>query len=138
MEIIRLVYCQNDQQQKQKAQERVAKAETALKQSKTKNYYKILGISRTATQKEIKKAYRELALEWHPDKNANNKEEAERMFMDINEAHEVLSNDELRGKYDRGEDVFQNQGGQGQQNPFMHHQQFFHGGGGQHMHFRFN
>ena len=54
----------------QKARLKVKQAEVALKQSKEKNYYKILGISRTANAKEIKKAYRALALEWHPDKNA--------------------------------------------------------------------
>lgn len=64
---------------RQRANERIREAEVALKQSKEKNYYKILGISRTATGKEIKKAYRELALKWHPDKNADNKEEAEKM-----------------------------------------------------------
>ena len=67
---------------KQKANEKVQEAQTALKQSKEKNYYKILGIARTATAKEIKKAYRELALKWHPDKvKAEDKEEAEKMFQ---------------------------------------------------------
>jgi DnaJ-class molecular chaperone len=61
-----------------------------LKQSKEKNYYKILGIPRTAGKKEIKSAYRKLALEWHPDKNED-KEKAEQMFQDISEAYEVLS-----------------------------------------------
>ena len=116
------------------------KAEVALKQSTQKNYYKILGVSRTATKKEMKKAYRELALQYHPDKNANNKEEAEKKFHDIGEAYEVLSDDELRAKYDRGEDVF-DQGGPRQNNKhdFFGEQFFQHGGGGrQHVHFRFN
>ena len=59
-----------DNETQQKAQRKVKEAEVALKQSKEKNYYKILGLPRTATPKEIKKAYRALALEWHPDKNA--------------------------------------------------------------------
>lgn len=57
-----------------------------MKQSKEKNYYKILGVARTAGQKEIKKSYRDLALKWHPDKNTDQKEEAEKMFQDISEA----------------------------------------------------
>lgn len=99
------------------SEEKLNKAEVALKQSKEKNYYKILGVPRNADQKAIKKAYRDLALKWHPDKNADNREEAEKMFQDIGEANEVLSDKEMRAKYDRGEDVFENQGG---------------GGGGQH------
>lgn len=59
-----------DGEETQKARQKVKEAEVALKQSKEKNYYKILGLSRSATAKEIKKAYRALALEWHPDKNA--------------------------------------------------------------------
>mmetsp|Transcript_862 Transcript_862/g.1241 ORF Transcript_862/g.1241 Transcript_862/m.1241 type:complete len:395 (-) Transcript_862:30-1214(-) len=93
-------------------QEKLRNAETALKQSKEKNYYKILAVPRTAGKKEIKSAYRKLALEWHPDKNED-KEKAQKMFQDISEAYEVLSDEELKGKYDRGEDVFDNQGGGG-------------------------
>lgn len=119
--------------------ERIQKAETALKQSKQKNYYKILGVARNANAKEIKKAYRELALKYHPDKNAENKEEAEKMFMDVGEAYEVLSSEELRGKYDRGEDVFDNQGGG--HDPREHFRQHFshggRGGGGQRFSFHF-
>jgi len=118
-----------------KAKEKVRQAEVALKQSKEKNYYKILGLPRTASAKDIKKAYRQLALEWHPDKNADNKEEAEKKFQDISEANEVLSDPELKAKYDRGEPVFENQGGGGGgRGGFNPNQQFFHhfqqGGGG--------
>jgi DnaJ-class molecular chaperone len=118
-----------------------------LRQSKEKNYYKTLGVGRNAKLKEIKKAYRELALKWHPDKNTDDTEQAEKMFQDISEAYEVLSDKELREKYDRGEPVFENQGGGGQQrhhmDPGMFFQQHFggqrahHGGGGQQFHFRF-
>jgi DnaJ family protein C protein 3 len=93
-------------------QQRLQRAEAALKQSKQKNYYKILGVGRNADNKAIKKAYRALALEWHPDKHQEDaKAAAEKKFQEVAEAYEVLSNEELRGKYDRGEEVFPNQGG---------------------------
>jgi len=63
------------------------------------DYYKILGISKSATESDIKKAYRKLARKYHPDLNPNNKE-AELKFKQINEANEVLSNPENRKKYD--------------------------------------
>lgn len=63
------------------------------------DYYKSLGIGKTATEDEIKKAYRKLARKYHPDLNPNN-EEAERKFKELNEANEVLSNAENRKKYD--------------------------------------
>ncbi|SFW26375.1 DnaJ C-terminal domain-containing protein [Cellulophaga fucicola] len=64
------------------------------------DYYKTLGISKTATEKQIKTAYRKLARKYHPDLNQNNKE-AELKFKEINEANEVLSNPENRKKYDK-------------------------------------
>lgn len=124
----------------QRARQRLKEAEVALKQSKEKNYYKILGLSRTATAKEIKKAYRELAMEWHPDKNLDRVEEAEKMFHDIGEAYEVLSTAELKAKYDQGEAVFENQGGGGGGRHHFNSHQFFNqnfgGGGGQRFHFK--
>ena len=66
---------------------------------KYKNYYTILGVDKTATQDEIKKAYRKLAVKYHPDKNQNNPQ-AEDKFKEINEAYEVLKNPEKRKKYD--------------------------------------
>ena len=63
------------------------------------DYYKILGISKNATENDIKKAYRKLARKYHPDLNPNDKE-AEKKFKEINEANEVLSNAENRKKYD--------------------------------------
>lgn len=65
-----------------------------------KDYYKILGISKTATQDEIKKAYRKLAMKFHPDTNQNNKA-AEAKFKEANEANEVLGDPEKRAKYDK-------------------------------------
>lgn len=65
-----------------------------------RDYYEILGVSRGADEKEIKKAYRRLARKYHPDLNPNNREEAEQRFKEINEAYEVLSNPEKRKQYD--------------------------------------
>lgn len=64
------------------------------------DYYKVLGISKTADEKEIKKAYRKLARKYHPDLNKGDAE-AERKFKEVNEANEVLSNAENRKKYDQ-------------------------------------
>jgi len=64
-----------------------------------KDYYRILGVSRNATQEEIKSAFRKLALKYHPDRNPGNKE-AEIKFKEINEAYEVLSDPEKRRIYD--------------------------------------
>lgn len=65
-----------------------------------KDYYKTLGVEKTATKDQIKKAYRKLARQYHPDVNPNDAE-AERKFKEANEANEVLSDDEKRQKYDQ-------------------------------------
>ncbi len=67
--------------------------------SEKKDYYKVLGVTKQSTEEEIKKAYRKLALKYHPDKNPEDKE-AESKFKEITEAYEVLSNPEKRKKYD--------------------------------------
>ncbi len=64
-----------------------------------KDYYKIMGVAKTATQEEIKKAYRKLAVKYHPDKNPGDKKTEEK-FKEINEAHDVLEDPEKRKKYD--------------------------------------
>ena len=79
-----------------------------------KDYYEILGVKKTATEAELKKAYRELAKKYHPDKNKGNKE-AENKFKEISEAYAVLSDSEKRSQYDRlGREAF----GPGGANPF--------------------
>ena len=98
------------------------------------DYYQILEVERTATEGEIKKAYRKLAVKYHPDKNPGNKE-AESKFKEIARAYEVLGNAERRQMYDQyGEAAFQNGGmgggGQGFGNPFDIFSQVFGGGGG--------
>ncbi|RYG45487.1 J domain-containing protein [archaeon] len=76
------------------------RAQAAQKQSKVKNYYKILDVPRTASDQAIKKAFRKLALEWHPDKHPEStREQAEARFKDIGEAYEVLSDAEKRARY---------------------------------------
>ncbi|XP_010684112.1 dnaJ protein P58IPK homolog [Beta vulgaris subsp. vulgaris] len=84
--------------------EALLRAEKALKLSKRKDWYKILGVSKTSSIAEIKRAYKKLALKWHPDKNTDNREEAENKFREIAAAYEVLGDDEKRARYDRGED----------------------------------
>ncbi|MBD3379522.1 MAG: molecular chaperone DnaJ [Candidatus Omnitrophica bacterium] len=77
------------------------------------DYYELLGVSREATDGELKKAYRKLAVKYHPDKNPGNKE-AEEKFKEISHAYEILSSPEKRSRYDRfGEAAFQGGGGFG-------------------------
>lgn len=64
------------------------------------DYYKILGVDRKASTEDIKKAYRKLAFKWHPDRNPDNKAQAEEMFKKISEAYAVLSDEEKRKQYD--------------------------------------
>ncbi len=66
-----------------------------------KDYYEILGVPRNASEREIKEAYRRLVRKWHPDLNPGRREEAERVFRQINEAYEVLSDPEKRRYYDK-------------------------------------
>ncbi len=72
-----------------------------------KDYYKILGVERSATEAEIKSAFRKLALQYHPDRNPGNKQ-AEEKFKEINEAYEVLSDSEKRARYDQLGDSYSN------------------------------
>lgn len=77
-----------------------------------KDYYKILGIDRNADQEEIKKAYRKLALKYHPDKTKGDKE-GEKRFKDANEAYQILSNPSKRQQYDQFGQNFESMGGSG-------------------------
>jgi molecular chaperone DnaJ len=97
------------------------------------DYYTLLGVSKSATPEELKKAYRKLAIKWHPDKNKDDAA-AEEKFKQISEAYEVLSDETKRNKYDQfGHAAFdQSASGQGgyHSNPFDIFNSFFGGGTG--------
>ncbi|KAI7850995.1 hypothetical protein BDC45DRAFT_546399 [Circinella umbellata] len=80
------------------------KAELELKKSQRKDYYKVLGVTKSATDSEIKKAYRKLALQYHPDKNAGDVK-AEARFKEVGEAYEILSDSQKKARYDSGADL---------------------------------
>ncbi|XP_037346273.2 dnaJ homolog subfamily C member 16 [Pungitius pungitius] len=94
--------------------------------------YKILGVSRSASQAEVKKAYKNLAKEWHPDKNKD--PNAEDMFIKVSKSYEILSNEERRSNFDRYGQMDENQqfaqsqhqGFRGFQNSFYFDESFFH------------
>jgi DnaJ family protein C protein 3 len=95
-------------------------AQIELKRSKTKDYYKVLGLPRDADELQIKAAYRRMVKLHHPDKahkQGITKEEAEKKMASVNEAYEVLSDPELKSRYDRGDDP--NDHEQQRQNPFQ-------------------
>ncbi|EPY52636.1 DNAJ/TPR domain-containing protein DNAJC7 family protein [Schizosaccharomyces cryophilus OY26] len=83
-----------------------------LKKSQRKDHYKILGVSKNATDAEIKKAYRKMALVYHPDKNAGD-EKAEAKFKEIGEAYGILSDPESRRRFDSGADLEGGMGAEG-------------------------
>ncbi|CAG8669846.1 2341_t:CDS:2, partial [Racocetra persica] len=89
---------------------------------KMANYYEILALDVNATEEDIRKAYRRQALIWHPDKNVQNREEAEAKFKQIAEAYEILSDAEKRRIYDQyGEEGLKNGGPTYEHRPFHFH-----------------
>lgn len=94
------------QEDSRRAREGLEKAKKLKKQAGKRDYYKILGLKRNASKRDITKAYRKMAQKWHPD-NFNDeaeKKRAEAKFIDIAAAKEVLSDDEKRAQYDQGID----------------------------------
>jgi DnaJ-related protein SCJ1 len=83
-----------------------------------KDFYQVLGLKRDASTKEIKRAYRDLSLKWHPDKHKGNKD-AEQKFMEISQAYEVLSDENKRRTFDQfGEEGLKQGPGMEQRNPW--------------------
>merc|ERR1719495_560854 len=114
-------------------------AKVRLKQSKRKDYYKILGVERGANDDEIKKAYKKRALATHPDRHASaseaEKKEQENKFKELGEAYDVLSDTKKRSRYDNGHDLDDLEGGGGgfgghEMDPNQIFQAFFGGGAG--------
>src|SRR6187399_2280456 len=98
-----------------------------------RDYYEILMVSREVTTEDLKKAYRKLAVKFHPDKNPGDKE-AEEKFKELGEAYDVLSDEQKRAAYDRfGHAAFQQGGGArggGFHDPFDLFREVFGAGGG--------
>lgn len=111
-------------------------AKLELKKSKRKDYYKILGVTKTVNDEEIKKAYRKSALLHHPDRHANEtdekKAEEEKRFKEVGEAYAVLSDAKKRSRYDNGQDLDEMSSGMSGNDidPNVLFQAFFGGGGG--------
>lgn len=111
--------------QTQRVVELLHRIERLRRMASRKNYYKALGVERSATKHEIKKAYRRLAMRYHPDRlhsaPEDERKRAEAKLREVTEAYEVLSDDDKRRRYDAGEDFDDHH-----QN--HHYQNHFHGG----------
>ncbi|CAJ0949741.1 unnamed protein product, partial [Mesorhabditis belari] len=113
-----------------KAREGLQKAERLKKQAGKRDYYKILGVRRNANKREIMKAYRKLAQQWHPDnfQDDEEKKKAQDKFINIAAAKEVLTDEEKRRQFDQGIDPLDPQAQQGGGGHWGHHQGFQHQG----------
>lgn len=89
------------------AKKGLEEAKKKEKEAKKKDYYKVLGLDKNAHESQIRKAYKLLALKWHPDKNTQSeaqRDQAERKFKEVNEAYEVLSDPKKKQMFDNGVD----------------------------------
>ncbi|KAK3721197.1 hypothetical protein RRG08_044207 [Elysia crispata] len=113
-------------------------AKLELKKSKRKDYYKILGVHKTASEDEIKRAYKKRALIHHPDRHSNDtadkQKEEEKKFKELGEAYSILSDSKKKARYDSGQDLDEMEGFGGFDNvdPNQIFQAFFGGGAGGH------
>lgn len=119
------------------AKKGLEEAKKKEKEAKKKDYYKVLGLDKTADENAIRKAYKKLAIKWHPDKNnvsEAQKEQSNKMFKEINEAYEVLSDPKKKQMFDNGIDPNDPESGggfhSGGGNPQDIFNMFFGGGGG--------
>ena len=119
---------QAESEDQKEIKKKIQQAEVALKRAGRKDLYSVLGVSQGADDDELRKAYRKMALKYHPDKQTGKSEEektaAENLFKSVNEAYEVLSDKEKRERYDSGIDV------QDLENPHAGGGGGFHGHGG--------
>eukprot|EP01034_Spumella_vulgaris_P031035 gene31035-38358_t len=126
----KLLELEQDEEKSREYQQKIKKAKVALKRSKRKDLYAILGVEQSAAEADIKKAHRKGALLYHPDKQSSKseeeKKEAETTFKAIGEAYEVLSNPETKERYDSGVEV------EDLENPHAGGGGHSHGGGGMH------
>lgn len=129
----------HESEDSQRIHEGINRVQKLIKQSKKRDYYKILGVRRTANKAEVLRAYRKLAIKWHPDKyEGEDKVKAEKMFIDIAAAKEVLTDQEKRAKFDAGEDPLDAEEQAQQHHPFHGFNPFGAGNGGQGFTFRFH
>ncbi|XP_017784757.1 PREDICTED: dnaJ homolog subfamily C member 3 isoform X2 [Nicrophorus vespilloides] len=113
----------------ERAKEGLQRAQKLQQQSERRDYYKILDVKKSATKKEIVKAYRKQAQKWHPDNyqlDEKMKKIAEKKFIDIAAAKEVLTDEEKRRQFDNGEDPLDPESGKGDM-PNFHQFHSFHG-----------
>lgn len=114
-----------------RAMEGRQKAEALIRRRSMKDYYKVLGLPKDASDRDIKRAYRRAAQQWHPDKYSGDlsKEQVEAKMAEVNQAYQVLSNSELKAKFDAGQDPFSQEQTHAH-NPFGGFGNPFGGGGG--------
>lgn len=122
-----------------RAKEGLQRAQKLQHQAEKRDYYKILGVKRTATKKEIVKAYRKAAQKWHPDNfKGDEKKMAEKKFIDIAAAKEVLTDEEKRQQFDMGEDPLDPETNRGGGPNAQHFHHFQHGSPFHQFKFHFN
>ena len=105
----KILELQSESEDQKEIKKKIQQAEVALKRAGRKDLYSVLGVTQGADDDELRKAYRKMALKYHPDKQSGKSDEekaqAENLFKSINEAYEVLSDKEKRERYDSGIDV---------------------------------